>query len=200
VADTPDYTRVAAPVKAGPDAVSAHDLVIADLQTWHNYDLVGDAQAVLCARKRYGLEKYGTVLHADDQRPPDQDAEDEAVDLVVYLRNWMAKAPELREVLEPLYRSARWTLGVLSRLGTGLPAPEWPWQPQFPLVESDDVRVENLVADDEGYAMTQDGHDPEIIEITGALCGGRQINGYTCIRVLSDDLWCPRHGKRVLGG
>jgi hypothetical protein len=104
----------------------------------------------------------------------------------------MAKAPELYEVLEPLYRNALWSLVVISRLRAGLPAQPWT-QPTFPLAEQSEVGLANLVADDEGHALTEGNND---FLIARPLCGGRQRDGYTCIRVLSDDGWCPRHGRR----
>lgn len=198
MADIPDYTRVAAPVKAGPNAVSAHDLAIADLQSWHEYELAGQAQAVLAARKRYGLEKYGTVLHAEDDRPADQDAEDEITDFVVYLRNWIDKHPELGSVLAPVYQDALWALAVVAKMRAGEQPPDRWLKMARPLVDLNEVRLENLVPDDEGQAMTQDGRDPQIVEIGSPLCGGRQHNGYVCIRVLDGTGWCPRHGKRAL--
>lgn len=60
----------AAPIK-DTVAPSAHDLVIADLQD----------------RRRFGLEKYGTLLQHDNGRDHLVDAYQEVLDLTVYLRN-----------------------------------------------------------------------------------------------------------------
>lgn len=54
---------------------SIHDLVVLDV-----YE-----------RKRFGLAKYGTHLHAHDDRRSLVDAYQEALDLVVYLRKAIAE-------------------------------------------------------------------------------------------------------------
>lgn len=58
------------PAPTPNDGPSMHDLVIEDMQS----------------RKAFGLAKYGTVLQAHNGRVPLKDAYEEAIDLVVYLR------------------------------------------------------------------------------------------------------------------
>lgn len=58
------------PMPVPNDNPSCHDLVTADM----------------AARKAFGLEKYKTVLQADNGRDFLRDAYEEALDLVVYLR------------------------------------------------------------------------------------------------------------------
>lgn len=52
------------------DSPSMHDLVMQDIEK----------------RKEFGFKKYGTHLQADNGRDPLQDAYEEALDLVVYLK------------------------------------------------------------------------------------------------------------------
>lgn len=58
------------PVPTSNDGPSMHDLVIEDMKE----------------RRHFGLIKYGTVLQTDNGRDPLIDAYQEALDLVVYLR------------------------------------------------------------------------------------------------------------------
>jgi hypothetical protein len=76
MSDTSDTDRADRPWTAQPlpiphpDEPSMHDLVAADLTE----------------RKAFGLRKYGTTLTAGNGRDPLLDAYEEALDLVVYLR------------------------------------------------------------------------------------------------------------------
>ena len=69
-----------APIKTGGKAIQ--DLVIEDLPIWKDARLIADLEA----RKAYGLNKYGTLLQAHNGRDATMDAYQEALDLIVYLR------------------------------------------------------------------------------------------------------------------
>lgn len=95
MSDRPEFDHPArpstaqpAPVPAGPDAVSIHDLAIADAE---KYGWTRTA-ALLAERKAFGLAKYGTVLHADDQRDSLSDAVEEYGDAFAYLKKAIVAA------------------------------------------------------------------------------------------------------------
>lgn len=58
------------PSPKSSDSPSMHDLVIEDME----------------ARKQFGLNKYGTILQANNGRDALKDAYEEVLDLAVYLR------------------------------------------------------------------------------------------------------------------
>jgi hypothetical protein len=70
------------PLPVQNERQSIQDLVIADIET----------------RKKVGLERYGTLLQADNKRDSLRDAYEEALDLTCYLR----QAIEERDVLNML--------------------------------------------------------------------------------------------------
>lgn len=56
-------------------------------------DLPPPVVAVLRARRQFGLDKYGTVLHSHNGRDPMADALQEVLDLIVYLRQAVMERP-----------------------------------------------------------------------------------------------------------
>jgi hypothetical protein len=113
VSDVADYSEQPPPIVV-PDAVSVHDLVVQDLLAME--EVPGYIQAGIDAmeeRKAFGLRKYGTVLHAANGRDYFKDVDDEAGDLVVYIRALMESHPELADRLKPDYFTA---LGIMVRL------------------------------------------------------------------------------------
>jgi hypothetical protein len=164
VADEPDYTSQPAPTVVD-DAVSSHDMVIKDLEAWGEPELTDEAIKAVAARKAYGLEKYRVVLHKDNGRDHNLDAEEEALDLCAYLRTWIDEQPGMIALIEPMYRDAMWLLVCIRnwrtkrkgpvmwfdrRHGPLTPHPSWPalgWPaleedplaPSWPALEDDDV-------------------------------------------------------------
>lgn len=69
MSDKPDYVN-GEPKPIINDGPSMHDLVIADMNH----------------RKQFGLNKYKTILQANNGRNAIQDAYEEVLDLAVYLR------------------------------------------------------------------------------------------------------------------
>lgn len=99
MADKPDYVN-GQPAPLPGTGKSIHDLVRRDLIGLHSPQspiqnqsvrLVGSAMA---DRKTYGLEKYGTILQANNGRDSATDAFEEALDLAVYLRQWIEEAEQ----------------------------------------------------------------------------------------------------------
>lgn len=84
--DRPD-TAQPAPVPAPPGAVSVHDLVVDDARF---YGYHRTAQLTL-DRKAFGLRKYGTILHAADEREDLGDIVEELGDAAAYLRRAIAR-------------------------------------------------------------------------------------------------------------
>jgi len=68
------------------DRPSAHDLVAVDLMK----------------RKEFGLRKYGTLLQAGNGRDSLQDAYEEALDLMVYLRTLIEERTQEKELKEKI--------------------------------------------------------------------------------------------------
>ena len=68
----------AAPLPAGEDAVSAHDIAAASLRARP------DAVELIMARKELGLRKYGTILHYNNGRDIRRDVLEELADAVCY--------------------------------------------------------------------------------------------------------------------
>jgi len=94
--DTPDFDRADRPATAQPPPIrrdelpSMHALVAADF----------------LERGEYGIRKYGTKLTVHNGRDPLNDAYEEALDLVVYLRQMIeereiARARQLPYHTEP---------------------------------------------------------------------------------------------------
>lgn len=71
---------------------SMHDLVVEDLTRWWPASAVESLGPDLEGRKQIGLDRYGTVLQADNGRDALIDAYQEALDLAVYLRQALAEA------------------------------------------------------------------------------------------------------------
>lgn len=81
------------------DGPSMHDLVLEDLagrsnSVWAGPGLLMD---VVEQRKALGLSRYGTILQAFNDRDALRDALDEAVDLLVYLRQALVEAAAARD-------------------------------------------------------------------------------------------------------
>lgn len=194
MSDDPDYERQPAPLPAD-DPVSSHDLVIADLQAWSNYDLAGWAQSELTERKRYGLKKYGQVLHEANGRDHVRDALDEALDLSVYLRTWFDRVgdrdPAASKMISQLYQDVLWTLTVLAlhhhegTVMSQLAKLSYPPQP------IEQVGRKNLSEADDGKGSRWPGESV-------FFCFGKQHDEQMCIRTLDATGWCPRHGQREL--
>lgn len=68
---------------------SMHDLLIADIQS----------------RKQFGLTKYGTILQANNGRDALQDAYEEAIDLIVYLRQAIEERRQQAVMADPLHNA-----------------------------------------------------------------------------------------------
>jgi len=74
------------------DGASMHDLVSEDLDRWMPHAAGAPAlRADLADRKQVGLERYGTTLQAGNGRNALVDAYQEALDLLVYLRQAMTE-------------------------------------------------------------------------------------------------------------
>lgn len=111
--DIPDYDLQPRPL-AVDGAVSVHDLVVEDmLVLCPPGQLRDDGVGAIQDRKRFGLEKYGVVLHAANGRDYFVDVDDEAGDLPVYIRALMEARPELAERLRADYETS---LGIMMRL------------------------------------------------------------------------------------
>lgn len=98
MADTPDYVN-GEPAPVHTEGPSMHDLVCIDLRG-HTFAQLRVSDATkhqmldyLKYRKAYGLNKYGTVLQANNGRNSRQDALEEVVDLIVYLKQMMIEFP-----------------------------------------------------------------------------------------------------------
>lgn len=101
MADTPDYQN-GQPAPLPNEGASMHDLVIGDLRARQFYTMrhiplspVVQQAMIYNIRKRkiYGFEKYGTVLQANNGRDASVDAEEEVIDLLVYLKQMMMERP-----------------------------------------------------------------------------------------------------------
>ena len=105
VGDIAEYTDQPRPVVV-ENAVSAHDLVMADLNRFFS-SMAGRQDAVdfMQERKDFGLTKYGVVLHADNGRNYPKDIADEAGDLVAYLRVFLERHPEIGDIYWDQYIS-----------------------------------------------------------------------------------------------
>jgi hypothetical protein len=77
VSNVPDYEH-GEPAPIPNKGASMHDLVIIDM----------------LERREFGRRKYGTVLQARNGRNPLRDAYEEALDLVVYLRQALEEATD----------------------------------------------------------------------------------------------------------
>lgn len=79
-----------------PGAVSAHDMVVADLDDWGLPSaLAGAVAAVVVRRKALGLSRYGQPLTILNGRDTARDALEEATDLCAYLRVLLAEGHAL---------------------------------------------------------------------------------------------------------
>ena len=92
--DTPDYVN-GQPKPIPNNGKSIHDLVRRDLARMHSNGAQLHNRSVqlvathIADRKQYGLEKYGTILQAHNGRDALTDIMEEALDLVVYIRQWL---------------------------------------------------------------------------------------------------------------
>ena len=110
-----DFTR-GEPAPIPNDGPSMHDLAIKDIITaLGRSENVPDNELAgimgvcdeLQDRKCHGLEKYGTFLQAHNGRNPVRDAMDEALDLIVYMRQMVSEESERHGVnLDSMYRNA----------------------------------------------------------------------------------------------
>jgi hypothetical protein len=125
VADEPDYTR-SPPPRRVEGAVSAHDLVIADIRRVFPAGAVQHAMvAGMADRRDYGLRKYQVVLHPDNGRDPVRDVLDEVEDEAAYWRNAFSADPKLAEVFGDDYWRCLRTLCRLRSHLIGTVIPEW---------------------------------------------------------------------------
>lgn len=109
-----DFTRgEPAPVpNLGP---SMHDLAIEDISLavhksaeipQSEYPAIVGVMNELEDRKAFGLKKYGTILQANNGRDACRDALDEALDLIVYMRQLVTERPLIEGVrLDSMYRN-----------------------------------------------------------------------------------------------
>lgn len=117
MSDLPDYTKQPKPEPR--EAPGMHDLAIADItQAWARSDsLIGspEEKAIvgvileLEERRAFGLKKYGTLLQANNGRDSVRDALDEALDLIVYVRQILEEIPEDQHgdlQFQSMYRNA----------------------------------------------------------------------------------------------
>lgn len=75
------------PLPVPNDGASMHDLVAADLDGWPAPQPDIEAvRALLLERKRIGLERYGSLLQAGNQRDWRRDLREEVADAAVYAR------------------------------------------------------------------------------------------------------------------
>lgn len=98
-------------------AVSAHDLVIEDLRKFTGD--TGPAIDSMLERRKFGLEKYGSILHADNGRDYAKDIDEEVGDLVAYLRIYIEKYPALKPLFGADYLGI---LQFLCRFRAAIPA------------------------------------------------------------------------------
>lgn len=89
---------------------SMHDLVLADLEKYGKNAAALELAVSVRERRQLGLDRYGIILQAHNGRDALQDASEEAVDLLVYLRQAMAEArardKTLRCHLDGIYHDA----------------------------------------------------------------------------------------------
>ncbi|MCD8487968.1 MAG: FAD-dependent thymidylate synthase [Desertifilum sp.] len=102
----PSQTLLTKPTPA--DGEGMHDLIVQhDLPLFRErypekIDIIDRIEEDLLARKKFGLEKYGTILKADNGRCPFLDAYHEALDAIAYLKQGELIAP-LESKLEVRY-------------------------------------------------------------------------------------------------
>lgn len=99
MSDTPDYQN-GQPEPTKNDGPSIHDLMINDIK----HGLMGVGRIIDTARgqmideirerKRYGLNKYGTILQANNGRDAKKDAGEEIIDLLAYIRQGLEEDPK----------------------------------------------------------------------------------------------------------
>lgn len=70
------------------DAISIQDLVIDDI----------------VARRKLGIERYGTALQAHNGRDALRDAYEEAIDLTMYLKQCIVERDDIQDALEAKQR------------------------------------------------------------------------------------------------
>jgi hypothetical protein len=102
VSDTADYSQ-GEPPPTPNDGPSMHDLVIDDLSCDFGdrkvYEDVVDKLIVhMDKRKEFGLKKYNTILQAFNGRNPVNDALEEFLDALVYLRQCLEEGRHLISV------------------------------------------------------------------------------------------------------
>jgi hypothetical protein len=91
------------------DGPSMHDLVIADLGGWPESMSARNAiRDLLAARKRLGLERYGSILQSHNGRDAKRDLSEELADAAVYAR-------QLQEERGRRTRRGRGVRGVRAR-------------------------------------------------------------------------------------
>jgi len=113
--DIADFSR-GEPAPIPNDGPSMHDLAVTDIMTALGRSTgVPDSELAgiigvcdeLDTRRAHGLTKYGTILQANNGRNATRDALDEALDLIVYMRQIITEQPELHGVnLDSMYRNA----------------------------------------------------------------------------------------------
>ena len=115
MSDVADYTIQPQPEPKNTSGM--HDLVIADItQAWASTpSLIGSDEEKgivgvieeLEARKKFGFDKYGTLLQANNGRNAVRDALDEALDLTVYIKQIITEAKlslKTMSAVERMYR------------------------------------------------------------------------------------------------
>lgn len=107
-----DYTKQPKPITQ--DSPGMHDLAIADISKALDNSSIPDSElpailgviAELEERREFGLKKYETLLQANNGRNAVRDALDEALDLVVYMRQIIAERGVVQGMnLDNMYRN-----------------------------------------------------------------------------------------------
>ena len=82
------------------DGVSIHDLVVSDLG---DYPAFQKLRVLIQERKEVGLQTYGTILQSNNGREAEQDALEEIVDYICYLRQGIEEG---KSYLKVIYQNA----------------------------------------------------------------------------------------------
>jgi hypothetical protein len=108
------------PLPVPNDRPSSHDLVIADIALCAALDDQKTAAAeLIAARKKLGLERYGSLLQAGNGRDCRIDLNDEIADACCYAKTWLEETGEpLASDLDRVYRQL---LHLLCLTAGGLP-------------------------------------------------------------------------------
>jgi len=132
MSDIPDYDH-GQPQPVPNDGASMHELVATEL----------------LRRRDYGLRKYGTLLQAFNKRDPGIDAFEEALDLVVYVRQWLEEWSVLLARLNRIYaaHTACEDCGRCSECGVAKPCPTAMFIREFHATTRGEVHTVSFICD-----------------------------------------------------